>query len=209
MNKQQELNLLALNGVVDQSEIDAYASIWNLTTEQVKALNAELAEAQIRVTDFYEESGKLKKTEDIMSSCRRSHGRGMAAPVAWKEQQAPLIKKVDGVTQIGENIQLLNLDSLFNYLREYKVPEGAWDGIIEQLAEGADQVTQTIQGHSITVDITPDMSVEDINAELQNELRRQLIKEEAEIQAQVFGVKCNSQNQMMLLISQFCQKLTP
>lgn len=176
----------ALNGVVDQSEIDAYASIWNLTTEQVKALNAELAEAQIRVTDFYEESGKLKKTEDIMSSVAEAmaeNGRygGLERVVG------AAYKKVDGVTQIGENIQLLNLDSLFNYLREYKVPEGAWDGIIEQLAEGADQVTQTIQGHSITVDITPDMSVEDINAELQNELRRQLIKEEAEIQAQVFG----------------------
>ena len=176
----------ALNGVVDQSEIDAYASIWNLTTEQVKALNAELAEAQIRVTDFYEESGKLKKTEDIMSSVAEAmaeNGRygGLERVVG------AAYKKVDGVTQIGENIQLLNLDSLFNYLREYKVPEGAWDGIIEQLAEGADQVTQTIQGHSITVDITPDMSVEDINAELQNELRRQLVKEEAEIQAQVFG----------------------
>ena len=176
----------ALNGVVDQSEIDAYASIWNLTTEQVEALNAELAEAQIRVTDFYEESGKLKKTEDIMSSVAEAmaeDGRygGLERVVG------AAYKKVDGVTQIGENIQLLNLDSLFNYLREYKVPEGAWDGIIEQLAEGADQVTQTIQGHSITVDITPDMSVEDINAELQNELRRQLIKEEAEIQAQVFG----------------------
>ena len=175
----------ALNGVVDQSEIDAYASIWNLTTEQVKALNAELAEAQIRVTNFYEESGKLKKTEDIMSSVAKAmaeNGRygGLESVVG------AAYKKVDGVTQIGENIQLLNLDSLFNYLREYKVPEGAWDGIIEQLAEGADQVTQTIQGHSITVDITPDMSVEDINAELQNELRRQLIKEEAEIQAQVF-----------------------
>ena len=176
----------ALNGVVDQSEIDAYASIWNLTTEQVKALNAELAEAQIRVTDFYEESGRLKKTEDIMSSVAKAmaeNGRygGLESVVG------AAYKKVDGITQIGENIQLLNLDSLFNYLREYKVPEGAWDGIIEQLAEGADQVTQTIQGHPITVDITLDMSVEDTNAELQNELRRQLVKEEAEIQAQVFG----------------------
>lgn len=176
----------ALGGVVDQSEIDAYASIWNLTTEQVEALNAELAEAQIRVTDFYEESGKLKKTEDIMSSVAEAmaeDGRygGLERVVG------AAYKKVDGITQIGENIQLLNLDSLFNYLREYKVPEGAWDGIIEQLAEGADQVTQTIQGHPITVDITPDMSVADINAELQNELQRQLWREQAEIQAQVYG----------------------
>lgn len=176
----------ALGGVVDQSEIDAYARIWNLTTEQVEALNAELAEAQIRVTDFYEESGKLKKTEDIMSSVAEAmaeDGRygGLERVVG------AAYKKVDGITQIGENIQLLNLDSLFNYLTEYKVPEGAWDGIIEQLAEGADQVTQTIQGHPITVDITPDMSVADINAELQNELQRQLWKEQAEIQAQVYG----------------------
>ena len=176
----------ALGGVVDQSEIDAYARIWNLTTEQIEALNAELAEAQIRVTDFYEESGKLKKTEDIMSSVAEAmaeNGRygGLERVVG------AAYKKVDGITQIGENIQLLNLDSLFNYLTEYKVPEGAWDGIIEQLAEGADQVTQTIQGHPITVDITPDMSVADINAELQNELQRQLWKEQAEIQAQVYG----------------------
>ena len=172
----------------DKSEIEAIAKLLS-KDYQIVATDMGLGEEDI--TNFYDESGNLRTPQDIMDELNRvtnsqtseqweGGGRDSAINMGrtWADN---FITSVEKEAESGEKKieEALDFEGMMKGIGSLGLPEGAQNELANQVlqsyAEGTEkaevQITD-IFGQPQTIELTPEMTVEDIQGEI-NRLQEQ------------------------------------
>ena len=157
--------------LIDESEIQAIANLYNKTFDEVYA---EFANRGALITDFYDENGMLQETDVILSQLNTVARSGGDVGADWVDQF------MDNVT--GN----LNIDELNEGLAGVGIPESARAGITQDIVDsiaagtegGTAQIDVTLSdGSTQTLTITPDIDVATAIANAETDLQNSKLAE--------------------------------
>ena len=142
--------------IIDESEIEAIASLYNMKIEDVRE---DFKNKGAFITDFYDENGLLKETNEIIAQLDTIAQSGGATGAKWINQFTSTSK--DGT-------KIINIDKLNAELARLNIPEEARAGmtqdIINSIQQGTEQPieikTKLSDGKEYNIPITPDIDVE-------------------------------------------------
>lgn len=163
---------------VDESEIAAIMKAWNLEGEEgrQKVIDS-LGISNLAITDFYED-GKLKSNKELIENLNTLNDDTAEANSAWIESYMSKGHTIiDAHTRTGEkwiDQFYTDYDEAMQALADLGIPESARNQLIldmtNAVTEGAEQgfinYTSGVDGETYTIEVTPEMSAEELQAKI-------------------------------------------
>lgn len=162
--------------IIDESEIEAIATLYNKKIEDVRA---DFENQGAFITDFYDENGLLIQTSEIMKQLDTIAQQGKVTGAKWSDQFVSIIE------ENGQKTKVIDIEKINAELANLNIPEEAKAGvtqdIISSIQEGSEQPLQIkttlSDGKEYTIPITPDIDIQTAISNAEKELENSALAE--------------------------------
>ena len=162
--------------IIDESEIEAIATLYNKKIEDVRA---DFENQGAFITDFYDENGLLIQTSEIMKQLDAIAQQGKITGAKWSNQFISIVE------ENGQKTKVIDIEKINAELANLNIPEEAKAGvtqdIISSIQEGSEQPLQIkttlSDGKEYTIPITPDIDIQTAISNAEKELENSALAE--------------------------------
>ena len=162
--------------IIDESEIEAIATLYNKKIEDVRA---DFENQGAFITDFYDENGLLIQTSEIMKQLDTIAQQGKVTGAKWSNQFISIVE------ENGQKTKVIDIEKINAELANLNIPEEAKAGvtqdIISSIQEGSEQPLQIkttlSDGKEYTIPITPDIDIQTAISNAEKELENSALAE--------------------------------
>lgn len=138
-------------GIFDESEIIAYGKIWGQTAAD--ELRNQIRRDSGVITDYYDENGAVRSTEDIWEQLEKNYVQGSRKSNLdeyFSSEEYKVSKYSADFAKAFDFKGVFDLDSFYDYLSDMKVPESAWDGLASSYISSMTKNSESVYGEIVT-----------------------------------------------------------